>query len=174
VSAEEREEIRRLKAENRELSMRVELLKKSGGHLRDRDTELIFQFMDAEKANFPITVMAEELDVSRQGHYAWAARRSAPPGPRAVSDAVLRAEITGVFAEHRGRYGVPRVHAELARRGWHVGRKRVARLMALEGLAGRCGRRKLPPGPRSPTRTPHRPRTGCSGTSRPGPRTGPG
>lgn len=100
--------------------------------------------MSAEKANFPIRLMADVLGVTRQGYYAWAARRSAPPGPRAASDQVLRAEIVAIFVEHRGRYGVPRVHAELGRRGWHVGRNRVARLMVADGLAGRCGRRRQP------------------------------
>lgn len=100
--------------------------------------------MHAEKANFPIRFMADEFGVSRQGYYAWAARQDAPPGPRAVSDTVLSAEIVSIFVEHKARYGAPRIHAELARRGWHVGRKRVERLMVAAGLAGRCGRRPLP------------------------------
>lgn len=100
--------------------------------------------MDAEKANFPIMFMADEFGVSRQGFYAWAARQEAPLGPRAVADAGLTVEIEAIFAEHKRRYGAPRVHAELRRRGRHVSRKRVARLMAVAGLAGRCGRKPLP------------------------------
>ena len=100
--------------------------------------------MDAEKANFPISFMADNFGVTRQGFYAWAARQEGPPGARAVSDAGLTAEIEAIFAEHKGRYGAPRIHAELARRGRHVARKRVARLMAAAGLAGRCGRKPLP------------------------------
>ncbi len=42
--------------------------------------------------------------------------------------------------ESRGRYGAPRVHAEL-RRGNRHGRKRIARLMRQAGLAGRAARR---------------------------------
>ena len=43
--------------------------------------------------------------------------------------------------ESRGRYGAPRVHAELRRRGHRHGRKRVARLMRQAGLQGRAARR---------------------------------
>jgi putative transposase len=41
----------------------------------------------------------------------------------------------------QGTYGSPRVHAELGRRGVRCGRDRVARLMKLHGLEGRCKRR---------------------------------
>jgi len=100
--------------------------------------------MHAERANFPIRFMATEFKVSRQGYRALAARRDAPLGPRAASDAALRVEVESIFVEHKGRYGSPRIHAELARRGRHVGRKRVERLMVAAGLAARCGRRRLP------------------------------
>ena len=41
-----------------------------------------------------------------------------------------------------GTYGAPRIHAELAAEGCHVGRKRVARLMRAAPLAG-VSRRKF-------------------------------
>jgi len=53
----------------------------------------------------------------------------------------LSAEIQAIHRESRGTYGVPRVHAELAARGSHVGRKRVARLMRTARLHG-VSRRK--------------------------------
>ena len=46
-----------------------------------------------------------------------------------------------MHAESKGRYGAPRVHAELARRGHQHGRKRIARLMAGAGLAGKAAKR---------------------------------
>jgi transposase InsO family protein len=54
---------------------------------------------------------------------------------------VLTAEIRAVHKESRGRYGAPRVHAELRRKGHRHGRKRIARLMRQDGLAGRAARR---------------------------------
>jgi transposase InsO family protein len=46
-----------------------------------------------------------------------------------------------VHEESRGRYGAPRVHAELRRRRHRHGRKRVARLMRQAGIAGRAAKR---------------------------------
>jgi len=56
----------------------------------------------------------------------------------------LSATIRGIHAASRGTYGTPRVHAELVDLyAVHCGRKRVARLLRLAGLAGVCRRRKV-------------------------------
>jgi transposase InsO family protein len=49
--------------------------------------------------------------------------------------------IRAVHAESKGRYGAPRVHAELARRGHRHGRKRIARLMRARSLQSKAARR---------------------------------
>jgi putative transposase len=92
------------------------------------------------KANqaYPIATVCRVLGVSSSGYYAWLDR---PPSARAQSDAVLLAQIRAIHERSRGTYGVPRIHAELAEAGVHVGRKRVARLMHLAGLQG-VSRRK--------------------------------
>jgi len=46
-----------------------------------------------------------------------------------------------VHQASRGRYGSPRVHAELRAQGCRVSRKRVARLMGQQGLCARKRRR---------------------------------
>jgi transposase InsO family protein len=46
-----------------------------------------------------------------------------------------------VHEDSRGRYGAPRIHAELARRGRRHGRKRIARLMRQAGIRGRVPKR---------------------------------
>jgi putative transposase len=91
-----------------------------------------------------LTTRRAKISPERAGVPLYGQRRDAPLGPRAVADAGLMVEIEAIFAEHKGRYGAPRVHAELRRRGRHVARKRVARLMAAAGLAGRCDRKPLP------------------------------
>jgi transposase InsO family protein len=63
------------------------------------------------------------------------------PSGRDQDDADLAAKIQAVHQESKGRYGAPRVHAELRRRGQRHGRKRVARLMRQAGLQGRAARR---------------------------------
>jgi transposase InsO family protein len=55
------------------------------------------------------------------GYYAW---RYRVPSARARQDAELTMKIHTIHLESRGTYGAPRVHAELAAQGIHVGRKR--------------------------------------------------
>jgi len=97
-----------------------------------------FAFIAEEKAAFPIRLLCRTLRVSRAGFYAWQAR---PPAPRVQADIRLGLEIAAIHAGSRQRYGSPRIHAELAARGCHTSRKRVARLMRSHGLAARRRRR---------------------------------
>jgi putative transposase len=82
--------------------------------------------------------MCRVLDVSTSGYYAW---RNRPLSTRARADEVLLARIEAIHTKSRGTYGVPRMHAELKAEGICVGRKRIARLMAREGLQGVSRRR---------------------------------
>jgi putative transposase len=86
----------------------------------------------------PIALQCRLLGVSTSGYYAW---RNRAPSTRATADAALTARIRAIHASSRQTYGAPRIHAELDKRGEHVGRKRVARLMQAAGLAG-VSRRK--------------------------------
>src|SRR5262245_38105971 len=97
-----------------------------------------FAFIEAEKARFPVAVSCAVLDVSRAGYYAW---RRRPPAARTRADQRLTLEVAAIFAEHRARYGSPRVQRALRARGHPVGRRRVARVMRLQGLRARQPRR---------------------------------
>ncbi len=77
--------------------------------------------------------------MSPSGYYTSLDRR---PSARAQADAELTRKIHAIHEQSRATYGVPRVHAVLAAEGIHVGKKRVARLMKLAGLAGISRRRK--------------------------------
>ena len=94
--------------------------------------------MTAHQAVHPIATMCRVLGVSPSGYYAW---RQRPLSRRARADVKLSAEIQAIHRESRGTYGVPRIHAELAERGVHIGRKRVRRLMRDARLHG-VSRRK--------------------------------
>ena len=96
-------------------------------------------FIEAEKqAGRNVVKACELLQVSRSAFYDW---HEHIPSARALSDAELTEKIRAIHAASKGTYGAPRMHAELAAQGLHVGRKRVARLMIRAGLAGRCRRR---------------------------------
>ena len=101
---------------------------------------MTFAFIEAEKANFPITVMCRVLGVTPSGFHAWCGR---PPSARSLADVALTATIRAIHTESRGTYGSPRVHAELRLgHGVACGRSRVERLMAAAGLAGVHRRRR--------------------------------
>jgi transposase InsO family protein len=96
-------------------------------------------FVEAEKqAERNVVKACDLLQVSRSAFYQW---RKQVPSARQVSDAELSEKIRDIHAASGGTYGAPRVHDELRDLGWHVGKKRVARLMVAAGLAGRCRRR---------------------------------
>src|SRR3954449_6440265 len=52
------------------------------------------------------------------------------------------AEICRLFAAHRGRYGSPRITADLREAGWRVSKNTVAKIMREHGLIGRATRRR--------------------------------
>jgi putative transposase len=105
----------------------------------------------AHQAVHRVTTVCRVLGVSPSGYYAW---RNRPLSARARTDVELTAHVDAIHRASRGTYGAPRVHAELAALGIHVGRKRVARLMRALGMCG-VSRRK---GPRTTRRDPaHRP-----------------
>ncbi len=97
-----------------------------------------FQAIKDHKELFPIRWMCRRLDVSPSGFYAWTNR---PSSLRSARDAQLKVLIRASYAGGRKTYGSPRVHRDLKAQGQRVGRKRVARLMAQEGLVGLRKRR---------------------------------
>jgi putative transposase len=94
--------------------------------------------MTANQAEYPVEAMARVMNVSRSGFYAWLNRE---PSRRDVEDRELVLRIKTIHKASKQTYGAPRIHAELAAEGIHVGRKRVERLMRGEGLVG-VSRRK--------------------------------
>jgi len=95
--------------------------------------------VSANQAVYPIATMCRLLGLSPSGYYAWAKRS---PSRRAREDAVLLAQIRMAHVASHGTYGAPRIQIDLAEKGFRVGRKRVARLMAAAGIVG-VSRRKF-------------------------------
>lgn len=97
-----------------------------------------FAFIQAEKASFSVRMLCRVLQVSPSGFYAW---RDRPGSTRARRDQQWRVLVRASHAASRCRYGSPRVHADLREQGEAVSRKRVARLMRVEGLRARARKR---------------------------------
>ena len=97
------------------------------------------RLIEAEKERYSVARMCRALCVSRSGFYAW---RERPISDRAAGDVALAAQVAAIHAASDGTYGTPRVHAELRARGIRTSRRRVARLMAEQGLEGVSRRRR--------------------------------
>lgn len=101
-----------------------------------------YEFIQQERANFPVRRLCEVLQVAPSGYYAWLQRK---PSPRDQANAELSQHIRRFHKRSRETYGSPRIYADLREAGWTCSRKRVARLMGQMGLQGR-GRTKRRPG----------------------------
>jgi transposase InsO family protein len=99
----------------------------------------LYPFIEAEKLQQRNVKRAcELLEVSRAAYYT---HRAGVPSTRQVADEQLTEHIRQAHETSKGRYGAPRIHAQLRRQGRRHGRKRVARLMHAAGLHGRTPRR---------------------------------
>src|SRR5207302_5743587 len=106
--------------------------------LREGNGMNVFEFIDAEKVQYPIGLLCEALDVSRPGYYAHASRAQST---HATRDIALGAKIAAIHASSGKSYGSPRVHDELREDGERVSRKRVARIMKERDLRGKRRKR---------------------------------
>jgi transposase InsO family protein len=99
----------------------------------------LYPFIEAEKTQQRNVKRAcELLEVSRAAYYA---NRADSPSTRQLVDQELSEHIRQAHQRSKGRYGAPRIHAQLRRDGHRHGRKRIARLMRAAGLHGRTPRR---------------------------------
>ena len=157
-----REELTRLRRENKQLRLEREILSKAAAwfpchpvtaycrittqfvsrcslHVTVRywaalcDPVRVFEFVKANRARYPIATTCRLLGVSTSGFHAWLKRG---PAQRTRQDARLTERIRAVHTRSRGTYGAPRIHAELRDEGVRVGGKRIARLMQAAGLRG--------------------------------------
>jgi transposase InsO family protein len=82
----------------------------------------------------PVAVACRALGISRAWFYKHTGGRLPP---RAQRREQLKAEVARLFAEHEGKYGSPRITADLRAGAWRVSENTVAGLMREMGLAAR-------------------------------------
>lgn len=92
-----------------------------------------------DEHQIPYVVACRALGVSRSWFYKW---RSGQLPPRAARRQQLKAEIARLFALHEGKYGSPRITADLREVGWRVSENTVAALMREQHLMARRKRRR--------------------------------
>jgi transposase InsO family protein len=92
-----------------------------------------------EQHKIPHALACRALGVSQSWFCKW--RGGALP-PRAQRRERLKAEVARLFAGHQGKYGSPRIAADLREEGWRVSENTVAGLMAELGLAARRKKRR--------------------------------
>ena len=85
-----------------------------------------YEFIDAEKAYYPVVKMCAWMEVSTSGFYEW---RGRPASATAARREQLELLITRIFDDSDGTYGYRRVHAELARHGVPAGPELVRAVM---------------------------------------------
>jgi putative transposase len=87
-----------------------------------------------DRHRIPHTVACRALGVSRSWFYKWKAGRLPP---RAKRRQRLKTEVKRLFEAHGGKYGSPRITADLRDEGWRVSENTVAGLLREQGLAAR-------------------------------------
>ncbi|MFF3518406.1 IS3 family transposase, partial [Streptomyces sp. NPDC002573] len=95
----------------------------------------------ANPDGYSVARLCRVLGVNRSTYYSWLAARPAV-AERQCADDELAGCIREIHAASRGAYGVPRVHAELRRRGHDINRKRVERIMRERDIRGITRRRR--------------------------------
>jgi hypothetical protein len=87
-----------------------------------------------EDHQIPCVVACRALGVSRSWFYKW---KAGTLPPRAERRERLAAEVARLFMLHGGKYGSPRITADLREEGWRVSENTVAALMREQYLAAR-------------------------------------
>jgi transposase InsO family protein len=96
----------------------------------------VAEFIAAQRAEhqIPHATSCRALGVSQAWFYKWCHGDSSAQHARREQ---LKVAIGRLFAKHRGRYGSPRITADLRDEGWRVSQNTVAALMRELGLAAR-------------------------------------
>ena len=82
--------------------------------------------------------MCRVLEVSRCGYYAWKNRE---PSKRKLENEQLSDEIRVIFFKRRKTYGSRRITEELRDRGKRYNKKRIVKLLVLQGLYAKAARK---------------------------------
>ena len=101
---------------------------------------MIYQFIDTEKANYPIYVICDVLEIPKSSYFHWAAQGRRAEAERVAAEAELVEAIRGVHAWSNGTYGAVKIHDRLVKAGRTVSCRLVAETIAKHNVCGVSGR----------------------------------
>ena len=101
---------------------------------------MIYQFIDTEKANYPIYLICNVLGIPKSSYYHWAAEGRQIEADRVAGEAELLDAIRAVHTWSNGTYGAVKIHDRLTKTGRLVSCRRVAEVMARHHVYGVSGR----------------------------------
>jgi len=136
LTTDERDELCRLRRDNRVLREEREIAGEGSSCLRagDRSAAMTYRLTEAEKPPHASPDSPARSVHERSGHHAWKRHR---PTARSLADAAFAEHSEAIHEASPGIYCAPRIQAKLA--GDHaicVGKTRVARPMRDRGIQG--------------------------------------
>ncbi len=106
--------------------------------LCQRDHTLRDLFIKLWRAKYPLNMLCRVLGVSTSAYDSWPRR---PLADHQVQDALLEQRIRELHQASKGRYGTPRLQADLRAKGQRMSRKRISRLRRRSSLRAKGPRR---------------------------------
>ncbi|MDT0636404.1 IS3 family transposase [Spectribacter hydrogenoxidans] len=138
----ERDRVKVLERENRELRRANEILRKASAYFcaggARPPTPVMVAFIDDHREVYGVEPICQVLPIAPSTYYEHKSREADPARApaRVQRDAMLRRQIERVWDDNFQVYGVRKVWRQLTREGFSVARCTVERLMRERGLAG--------------------------------------
>lgn len=145
MTTDERERLKALEGENRELWRANEILRKASvdsmgqrTSAAKRAADVVVAFIDAHREAHGVEPIRAVLPIAPSTYFAVKAQQRAPAArcTRAKEDERLESALQRVHTTHHGVYGARKVSWQLRRNGERVAQCAVARLMRRVGLTG--------------------------------------
>jgi transposase-like protein len=139
-------ELQRLRRENRILREERDIARKAAALSRASNApDWIFEFIQTERANHPITLLCRVMGYPKSSLYYREGVLRRPQRAASAEETRLLELITSIHRASDGTFGSPRITAALRDQGEVVNQKRVRRLMRIAGIAGVSRRLAKPP-----------------------------
>jgi len=142
LTTSEREELKRLQRENRELKKANEILRLASAYFAKAKArppaEVMVAFIDEHREEQGVESICAVLPIAPSTYYEQKAIAADPErgSPRRKRDTTLREEIRRVWESNLSVYGPRKVWRQLKREGHRVARCTIERLMGQMGLRG--------------------------------------